>query len=163
MARTVRNAKLDTRSARVKLDARREPYWVVMSKGCALGYRKGADGGTWIARYRDDMGKQRYHALGAADDAMDSDGGGLCLTYAQAQRQADQWFKLAARGFEEEAPRSGPYTVKDALIDYLGAYKRGHTTKGHRTGRKSRPMDHRRPYHPYAWRRAGDETLPPPD
>lgn len=133
MARTVRNAKLDTRSARVKLDARREPYWVVMSKGCALGYRKGADGGTWIARFRDDAGKQHYHSLGAADDAMDSDGGGLCQTYAEAQRQADQWFKLAARGFEDDAPRSGPYTVKDALADYLEAYKRGHTTKG--TGR----------------------------
>jgi len=37
MARTVRNAKLDSRSARTKLAARREPYWVVISKGCALG------------------------------------------------------------------------------------------------------------------------------
>ncbi|OJX67174.1 site-specific integrase [Magnetospirillum sp. 64-120] len=133
MARTVRNAKLDTRSARTKLDARREPYWFVISRGCALGYRKGTDGGTWIARYRDDNGKQHYRSLGAADDAMDSDGGGLCLTCAEAQRYADQWFKLAARGFEDDAPRSGPYTVKDALADYLDAYKRGHTAKG--TGR----------------------------
>lgn len=138
MARTVRNAKLDTRSARAKLETRREPYWVVVSKGCAVGYRKGSEGGTWIARYRDDAGKQHYRALGAADDAMDSDGGGLCLSYAEAQRQADQWFKLAARGFEEEVPRSGPYTVKDALTDYMEAYKRGHTTKG--TGRAADRM-----------------------
>lgn len=124
MARTVRNAKLDSRSARSKLTARREPYWVVISKGCAIGYRKGAGGGTWIARYRDDTGKQHYTALGAADDAMDADGGGLCITYADAQRQADDWFKLAARGFEDNAPQSGPYTVKDALTDYLAAYKR---------------------------------------
>ncbi|GAB6052822.1 hypothetical protein JCM17960_16420 [Magnetospira thiophila] len=74
MARTVRNAKLDTRSARVKLANRREPYWSVISKGCALGYRKGAKGGTWIARFHDDVGKHRYQALGAADDAMEPDG-----------------------------------------------------------------------------------------
>lgn len=124
MARTVRNAKLDSRSARAKLAARREPYWVVIAKGCALGYRKGGKGGTWIARYRDDVGQQNYHAIGAADDALDSDGGTVCLTYAEAQRAADDWFKLAARGFEEEAPRSGPYTVNDALADYMTAYRR---------------------------------------
>lgn len=54
MARTVRNPKLDTRSARAKLSARREPYWTVLSKGCALGYRKGIKGGSWIARFRGD-------------------------------------------------------------------------------------------------------------
>lgn len=124
MARTVRNAKLDSRSARVKLADRREPYWVVISRGCALGYRKGGKGGTWIARYRDDAGKQHYNALGAADDAMDADGGGLSLTYADAQREADTWFKLAARGFEGDAPKVGPYTVKDALADYMAAYTR---------------------------------------
>jgi hypothetical protein len=65
MARTVRNAKLDSRSARTKLAARREPYWVVLSKGCAIGYRKGSGGGTWIARYRDDAGKQHIQRFGS--------------------------------------------------------------------------------------------------
>ena len=41
MARTARNAKLDTRSARVKFAQRREPYWTVISAGCAIGYRRG--------------------------------------------------------------------------------------------------------------------------
>lgn len=123
MARTVRNAKLDTRSARAKLPAKREPYWSVISRGCALGYRKGAKGGTWIARFRDDAGKQRYHSIGAADDAMDPDGI-VCLSYADAQREAAKWFKVAANGFQDDAPRSGPYTVKDAMADYLAAYKR---------------------------------------
>jgi hypothetical protein len=124
MARTVRNAKLDTRSGRAKLTPRREPYWVVISKGCALGYRKGAKGGTWIARYRDDAGKQHYHPIGAADDALDADGGALVLTYVAAQQEADRWFKLAERGFEEAESKSGPYTVKDALDDYMAAYNR---------------------------------------
>jgi hypothetical protein len=50
MARTVRNSKIDSRSARSKLAERREPYWTVISEGCALGYRHGAKGGTWIAK-----------------------------------------------------------------------------------------------------------------
>ncbi|MGC2094835.1 MAG: site-specific integrase, partial [Methylocella sp.] len=74
MARTVKNTKIDSRSARSKLPWRREPYWTVISAGCAIGYRKGAKGGTWIARLRGDDGCQHYDALGAADDARDADG-----------------------------------------------------------------------------------------
>ncbi len=124
MARTVRNAKLDTRSARSKLTERREPYWVVISKGCALGYRKGVKGGTWVAKYHDDTGKRCIYALGAADDAIDVDGGGVCLSYPDAQAKAVERAKLAERGFEAEAPKIGAYTVKDALTDYMTAYER---------------------------------------
>ncbi len=65
MARTVRNAKIDTRSARVKLTERREPYWTPISAGCAIGYRRGAKGGTWVARFRGEDRKQHYEALWA--------------------------------------------------------------------------------------------------
>ena len=54
MARTVRNPKIDTRSARAKLAVRREPYWTAISEGCALGYSRGAKGGTWIAKFRNE-------------------------------------------------------------------------------------------------------------
>jgi hypothetical protein len=74
VARTIRNGKLDTRSARSRLTLRREPYWTVISEGCALGYRRGAKGGTWIGRFSDEAGQQHYEALGAADDARDPDG-----------------------------------------------------------------------------------------
>src|SRR6516165_1893685 len=93
MARTVRNPKIDTRSARARLSERREPYWTVISEGCALGYRRGVKGGTWIARFRDENGRQHYEALGAEDDARDPDG----LTvfgFPQAQARARDWFKL---------------------------------------------------------------------
>jgi integrase len=123
MARSVRNAKLDTRSARTKLAAKREPYWTVITKGCALGYRKGAKAGTWISRFRDDAGKQHYQSIGAADDAMDPDGV-VCLSYSDAQREAGKWFRVAANGFQEGEARSGPHTVKDAMADYLAAYIR---------------------------------------
>jgi hypothetical protein len=87
MARTVRNPKIDTRSARERLSARREPYWTVLSQGCALGYRKGAKGGTWIAKFRDGDGKRYLEALGAADDARDPDGLSV-FSFAQAQERA---------------------------------------------------------------------------
>ncbi|MFZ2141808.1 MAG: site-specific integrase, partial [Xanthobacteraceae bacterium] len=74
MARRIRDAKLDTRSARARLNQRREPYWASMSGGLALGYRKGATGGTWIAkRYSAEHGR-KLHAIGTADDILDADG-----------------------------------------------------------------------------------------
>jgi hypothetical protein len=51
MARSVRSPKLDTRSARARLAARREPYWHMLTAGLHLGYRRaGPHGGTWVAR-----------------------------------------------------------------------------------------------------------------
>src|SRR5438552_10354532 len=124
MARSVRNAKLDTRSARAKLAARREPYWTVLSAGCALGYRKGAKGGTWIGRFRDEDGRQHYGTLGAADDARDPDGLSV-FGFAQAQERARRWFDRKAREQAGEfAPLDHPYTVADALAEYRADYLR---------------------------------------
>jgi integrase len=126
MARTVRNAKLDTRSARSRLTARREPYWTVISGGCALGYRRGANGGTWIGRFRDDKGRQHYEALGASDDARDPDGLSV-FSFAQAQEKSRAFFARKARDMAgDAAPSEGPYRVTDALDDYFKSYaKRG--------------------------------------
>jgi integrase len=124
MARQVRNSKLDTRTARARLPARREPFWTVISAGCALGYRQGAKGGTWIGKYRDDQGRRHYHAIGGADDHRDPDGLSV-FSYAQAQEQARTFFAQKAREAAGElAPHVGPYTVADALRDYLTAYER---------------------------------------
>jgi integrase len=124
MARTVRNPKIDTRSARVKLPKRREPYWTVISAGHALGYRRGANGGTWIAKFRGEDGKRHLEALGAADDASDADGLNV-FNFAQAQAMAREWFQRMAR---EEAgdfvPLHRLYTVADALADYRADYQR---------------------------------------
>jgi integrase len=128
MARTVRNAKIDTRSARSKLAERREPYWTVISAGCAIGYRKGAKGGTWIARFRDMARKQHYDALGAADDARDADGRSV-YSFAQAQERARNWFWQKAREDAGEASgddddEAGPCTVARAVADYRADYLR---------------------------------------
>jgi integrase len=113
MARTVRNAKLDTRSARAKLAMRDSIYWVSLAPGCALGYRKGPKGGVWIAKIVRG-GLRKHHTLGPADDALDPDGL-LAISYAQAQAKAREWFETLTR-----PDRSlGPYTVADAVADYL--------------------------------------------
>ena len=124
LPRTTRNAKLDTRSARLKLSERREPYWHVLSKGCALGYRRGANGGNWIARLRDEAGKQHYEALGAADDVRDTDNLTV-FTFNQAQERARAWFASKARELAGHAePQMGPFTVAAAISEYLTARER---------------------------------------
>lgn len=122
MARTVRNAKIDSRSARTKLPQRREPYWTVLSQGHALGYRKGKKGGTWIARLRDGEGKQHYASLGGADDSIEADNYAV-LSYAQAQAAGRAWFTKRTREILGESIQDGPYTVSDAAEDYLEWFK----------------------------------------
>lgn len=125
MARTKRDNSIDNRSNRAKLAPRPEPYWTVLEKGRALGYRKSAKGaGTWIARlYRpDSKPTKRYEALGSADDFHEADGIEI-LTFGQAQSKANEWFTGRATEFAEEdglAPSTGgPYRVANALDDYL--------------------------------------------
>ena len=66
MARTVRDANLETRTARLRLRIRSEPYWRGLEKGFALGYRRRGKGGTWLARRRPDGGG-RHLPLGHED------------------------------------------------------------------------------------------------
>src|SRR4051812_10297819 len=114
MARTVRNPKLDTRSARAKLAIRDSIYWVSLTPGCALGYRKGPKGGVWIAKLAK-AGLRTHKTLGPADDAFDPDGV-LAINYADAQTRAREWFAAVAM---PARPTIGPYTVRDAVADYL--------------------------------------------
>jgi integrase len=124
VARAVRNAKIDSRSARARLPARREPYWTVISAGCALGYRRGAYGGTWVARLRDETGKQHYEALGAADDARDPDNLTV-FSFPQAQALAQAFFERRARELAGDmAPLIGPFVVADAIDRYAEYYNR---------------------------------------
>jgi integrase len=132
MPRAVRNPRLNTRSSREKLATRREPYWTVISEGCALGYRRGTNGGTWVARFRDDSGRQHYEALGPADDAREADDLSV-FSFPQAQARARDYFTRKAReaagGFTRS---SGPFTVADALTGYFEHYvRRGGKALGH--------------------------------
>src|SRR3954449_7324687 len=91
MPRTVRDARLETRTARGKLPPRddREPYWRAMGVGQHLGYYKAA--GTWLARWRPPSGTYTKRKLGLADDVRDADGVRV-LSYTQAQTRARELF-----------------------------------------------------------------------
>ena len=118
MSRTVRDAKLDTRQARLKLTAQPEPYWRAITEGCHLGYYKGPRGGTWIARRRSTHGGYLKKRLGTADDIGDAEGCAF-LSYKQAHNAAISWFTQALG----PSPAT-PYTVAVALDDYLADYRR---------------------------------------
>ena len=113
MARIVRNAKLDTRSARAGLRQRRSPYWAAISPGFALGYRKGPKGGVWLAKLVIPSLRQET-TIGPADDALDPDGVHI-LNYAQAQDKARQWkARIEATGGGHKKPK----TVREAVDSY---------------------------------------------
>jgi integrase len=96
----------------------------VLSKGCALGYRKGIKGGSWIARFCGDDGRQHYTQLGAADDARDPDGLSV-FSFSQAQERARAWFIRKARELAGNfVPLDHPYTAADAIADYRADYIR---------------------------------------
>ena len=123
MARTVRNPKIDSRSARAKLAVRREPYWVAIAPGRHLGYRRlGPQGGTWLAKQRDpETGARRHKALGSADDVLDA--AKDVLTYASAQDAARSFFSSRWSSEGEAEPEAAedasPYTVRRAIDDYV--------------------------------------------
>ncbi len=56
--------QIQSKTARDKLEPRREPYFDRIRTGLYVGYRKLPQGeGSWIARRRNDDGKQEYHKL----------------------------------------------------------------------------------------------------
>ena len=125
MARTVREASLATRSARLRLSINTKPYWRVIEQGLHLGYRRRATGGTWIVRRRDERGIYREAKLGLADDLQDPNGDSV-LDFSHAQRAARSWCLQQQRlacGLGPLAP-TGAYTVARAMADYLEDYRR---------------------------------------
>lgn len=119
MARTVRNAKVDSRTSRVSLPQRKNPYWIAISPGCALGYYKGSKGGKWTARLFDEAGKKHFEVIGPADDVLDPDGLGV-FSFSQAQEKAREFFKRRARELAGDYTKEqGPYTVEKVLEDYF--------------------------------------------
>ena len=112
MARRPRAARLETRTARLKLPVRRKPHdFTTISPGIALGYRRCASAGRWVVKVADGHGGHWTKALGLADDFEDADGEHV-LSWWQAQDKA----RALARGKDPESGRPG--TVDEALADY---------------------------------------------
>ena len=127
MARTVRDSKLDSRTARLKLPAGRR-HWRGITEKLALGYRRTMKGyGTWSARYYDeDAAAYRLVVLGKADDHADADGDQI-LTFAQAQKKAQG--DLRARSMARSGKR---LKVRDAIKEYLEWYEAENKASGYR-------------------------------
>lgn len=103
---------------RKSLTPRREPYWgAPLARGRYVGLRKiDAETATWIARYRDDEGRQNYKSLGFATDVF-------CFDDAKAQ--AEQWFKIKEAGIHASGD---VVTVTDACRRYVDERKTSKST-----------------------------------
>ncbi len=99
--------ELHKAGVRKALKPRREPYWAPpLARGRYVGFRKiSADAGSWIARARDDDGRQRYKALGLA---------GASLDYEAACKAASAWFQDLDAGVASES-----ITVAQACREYV--------------------------------------------
>jgi integrase len=98
---------IDTKAKRDRLAKRREPYWHKLILGGYIGYRVGAIGGSWIARYRAEDGKQNYKSLELPAHKPAN-------KYDVATTEARKWFDSQEQGF-----RARPGTVKEATDNYL--------------------------------------------
>ncbi len=118
MARTVRDAKLESRTARGALKPSAKPYFRAIDQGLHLGYRKGKAGGVWCMRRY--LGEEKYSVenIGTADDTLDADGATI-LSFPQAQAVARKLFTERERDDAGLPAQAGPYTVKDCLDDYV--------------------------------------------
>jgi len=100
MARSVQDAKLDSRNARDKLKPRSRPYYTTLIPGeLHIGYRrrrkgKGAQGRWLVRRYMgkaaQGVGRYLEKDIGLADDHLDADGKTI-LDFKQAQKLANEW------------------------------------------------------------------------
>jgi integrase len=121
MPRKARDERLNTRTVRLALKPRAEPYWRTIQEGRAIGYRRLAGGkaGAWIARHYGQTEGRHYHALGTADDLTEADGG-TTLTFAQAQTKANEWFAQIERNAGRVMER---ITVAQAMTAYVADYQ----------------------------------------
>lgn len=99
---------IDSQTRRDKLAVRREPYWHKLQTGGYVGYRRIEGGGTWVARWRDEQGKQHYRALALPPTDPKK-------IFEAACKAARTWFK------ETHAGIYGRTTVSDAAGSYLKA------------------------------------------
>ena len=117
MARLPRDSRLETRDARLRLSVAHEPYWKQLTPGTFVGYRKGPNGGVWIARVlAKSVGRPGGYLkkkLGTADDTADSNGADI-LAYREAFTAALEF----AESLKQHDKPAGRYTVADAYRDY---------------------------------------------
>jgi integrase len=111
MARRLRSSTLENRSARLRLEVQRKPYFISVAPGISLGYRRCRGPGRWLVRCADGKGGAWTKGFALADDREDADGEHV-LTFWAAQIRARE----LVRGKGADAGK--PITVLEALDDY---------------------------------------------
>lgn len=116
MARNIRSAQLETRTARLKLELRKKPYTVRVSPGVRLGYRRNAGASTWSVIAADGKSGSWVKKFGLADDHEEANGEQV-LTFWQAQERARRLAR-GGKNAEQENDPGRPVTVREALDAY---------------------------------------------
>ncbi|WP_368622904.1 tyrosine-type recombinase/integrase [Paraburkholderia sp. BR13444] len=94
---------ITTKKGRAALALRRDPYWHKLTEGLHLGFRKmTADGGSWIARRRNEAKGYDFRSLGEL------------ASFDDAKREAERWALSTENGVTAKAP-----TVKEACAAYV--------------------------------------------
>jgi integrase len=118
MARTVRDANLETRTARGRLKPSGKPYYRAIDPGLHLGYRKGQAGGKWVMRWYVGDGEYEVETIGIADDGADADGVAV-LDFRQAQALIRGRHVEKVRLAQGLPAKDGPCTVRSCVDEYL--------------------------------------------
>ena len=110
MPRKIRDAKLESRSAKLRLLIRKKPYTgPSLARGIMLLYRRNRTNGTWVIKAANGHGAYWTKGFAVADDFEDADG-----THVLTFHQAGETGKALARGKTDTAD-SKPLTVADAI------------------------------------------------
>jgi len=122
MGKVTRDKRIESRTGRSKLPINlvNDPLqWRLMGRGLYLGYRKGIKVGKWVVRF---YNGERYikQVIGKADDFQDANDRDV-LSFYQA---ADKTRKFPQECVKTESDiYEGPYSVSDAVRDYLEWFK----------------------------------------
>jgi hypothetical protein len=121
MPRKVRDSRLESRTARLRLPIRKKPYTgPSLARGIMLLFRRNKGNGRWVVKAADGHGAYWTKGFAEADDLENADGIHV-LTFHQACDVA----KALARG-QTGTPGDKPLTVADAIA----AYKRDLKSRG---------------------------------
>src|SRR5262245_26417553 len=104
---------VETKTARQRLEVRWKPYWVRLSGGISLGYRRSVGPGSWSVRISDGKRGNSIKRIASADDAEAANGKAI-MSFMQAR---DAALRLG-RGETDETKPEAVLTLKDAIDTY---------------------------------------------
>ena len=125
MARSIRDPKLETRTARLKLPIAKRPYWKTIAPGTSVGYRRNEGAGTWSVRVAKKPIGHWSEVFAEADDFAEANGATV-MNFWQASAKARAIGQSARYG--GNAGKLG--TVAEALDSYEAGLRRRGTDLG---------------------------------